>query len=85
MDDCSDDTGRLVCAMEVKTLKVSFQNVGKARATGAEKLLSAGAQCLAFTDADSVVPPIGSHAKSNLWLTQCAELSKWIVGMSMGN
>ena len=57
LDDCSDDTHRLVAAMEVTALMVSFQNVGKARATGAEELLSAGAQWLAFTDADTVVPP----------------------------
>ncbi len=43
--------------MEVTTLQVSFRNVGKTRATGAEELLSGGAQWLAFTDADTVVPP----------------------------
>ena len=36
LDDCSDDTARLVCGMDVSTVNVSFQNVGKARATGAE-------------------------------------------------
>jgi len=57
LDDCSDDTARLVCGMDVSAVNVSFQNVGKARATGAEELLSVGAQWLAFTDADTVVPP----------------------------
>jgi glycosyltransferase involved in cell wall biosynthesis len=56
LDQCSDNTGRLVSAQSVAKLDVSFQNVGKARATGAQQLLSAGAQWLAFTDADTVVP-----------------------------
>lgn len=41
---------------DIETLKFSFRNVGKARATGAEELLNAGVQWLAFTDADTVVP-----------------------------
>ena len=57
LDDCSDDTARLVRGMDVSTVNVAFKNVGKARATGAEELLRAGAQWLAFTDADTVVPP----------------------------
>ncbi|MFJ3367987.1 glycosyltransferase [Pseudomonas sp. NPDC086251] len=56
LDDCSDNTGQLVSAHGVAKLDVSFQNVGKSGATGAENLLSAGAQWLAFTDADTVVP-----------------------------
>ncbi|MCX2898136.1 glycosyltransferase [Pseudomonas mandelii] len=56
LDDCSDDTGSCVRAMDVPTLDVCFRNVGKARATGAEELLEAGVQWLAFTDADTVVP-----------------------------
>lgn len=57
LDDCSDNTGALVSAKRVATRAVSFRNVGKARATGAEQLLEAGARWLAFTDADTVVPP----------------------------
>ncbi|QKG67058.1 glycosyltransferase family 2 protein [Pseudomonas sp. B14-6] len=56
LDNCSDNTGQLVSAQSAAKLDVSFQNVGKARAAGAEKLLTAGAQWLAFTDADTVVP-----------------------------
>lgn len=56
LDDCSDSTEHLVRGEDIETLKVSFQNVGKARATGAEELLKAGVQWLAFTDADTVVP-----------------------------
>ncbi|EJM15491.1 glycosyl transferase [Pseudomonas sp. GM21] len=56
LDDCSDNTGQLVAGQGVAKLDVSFRNVGKARATGAEALLNAGAQWLAFTDADTVVP-----------------------------
>jgi glycosyltransferase involved in cell wall biosynthesis len=43
--------------MEGTTPQVSLRNVGKTRATGPEELLSGGAQWLAFTDADTVVPP----------------------------
>lgn len=56
LDCCSDATETLVAAQDVATLQVCFQNVGKSRAAGAEELLSAGAQWLAFTDADTVVP-----------------------------
>jgi glycosyltransferase involved in cell wall biosynthesis len=56
LDDCSDNTGQLVSAQGVAKFDVSFQNVGKARATGAEEFLRAGAQWLAFTDADTIVP-----------------------------
>lgn len=56
LDACSDRTAQLVAAQGVGRLEVSFQNVGKARATGAQTLLNAGAQWLAFTDADTVVP-----------------------------
>ncbi|PIB42568.1 glycosyl transferase [Pseudomonas sp. 2822-15] len=57
LDDCSDSTQALVAAMGVKSIDVAFQNVGKTRAVGAEHLLKAGARWLAFTDADTVVPP----------------------------
>jgi glycosyltransferase involved in cell wall biosynthesis len=56
LDDCSDNTSRLVSIQGVATLDVDFRNVGKARATGADHLLAAGANWLAFTDADTVVP-----------------------------
>ncbi|EIK96190.1 glycosyl transferase family protein [Pseudomonas sp. M47T1] len=57
LDDCRDDTGLLAAAAGCSTLEVSFRNVGKARAYGAQALLNAGAQWLAFTDADTRVPP----------------------------
>lgn len=56
LDDCSDQTDQIVAAQGVSSIQVSFQNVGKARATGAELLLDLGATWLAFTDADTVVP-----------------------------
>jgi len=56
LDDCADRTGQRAADYGVGTLAVSFQNVGKARALGADELLAAGAQWLAFTDADTVVP-----------------------------
>lgn len=57
LDDCSDQTHPVVSALGVSSIEVAFQNVGKARATGADQLLAAGAKWLAFTDADTVVPP----------------------------
>lgn len=56
LDDCSDQTGERATALGVATLDVCFRNVGQARAVGAEQLLEAGAQWLAFTDADTLVP-----------------------------
>lgn len=56
LDACSDQTELIVSAQGVVRMEVSFQNVGKARATGADHLLAAGATWLAFTDADTVVP-----------------------------
>lgn len=56
LDDCSDQTNQIVSALGVARIEVASQNVGKARATGAEHLLAAGANWLAFTDADTVVP-----------------------------
>lgn len=57
LDDCSDSTEAMVAAMGVQSIGVSFQNVGKTRAVGTEQLLKAGGRWLAFTDADTVVPP----------------------------
>lgn len=57
LDDCSDSTEAIVAAMGIQSIGVSFQNVGKTRAVGAEQLLKSGARWLAFTDADTVVPP----------------------------
>jgi glycosyltransferase involved in cell wall biosynthesis len=57
LDDCTDQTAQIVAAHGVDGIEVCFQNVGKARATGADHLLAAGAKWLAFTDADTVVPP----------------------------
>lgn len=56
LDECSDNTAALVSAQGVESLYVTFQNMGKARATGAQELLTAGSLWLAFTDADTVVP-----------------------------
>ncbi|MFL1493828.1 glycosyltransferase [Pseudomonas antarctica] len=56
LDDCSDPTAARVLAMGIAMLEVCFRNVGKARDVGAQQLLEEGAQWLAFTDADTVVP-----------------------------
>ena len=56
-DDCSDGTEALARRHRVGDLRVAAHNVGRARAAGAELLLSGPATWLATTDADSVVPP----------------------------
>jgi glycosyltransferase involved in cell wall biosynthesis len=59
-DDCSDGTEALARRHRVGVVRVAARNVGRARAAGADVLLSrpAGpAAWLATTDADSVVPP----------------------------
>jgi glycosyltransferase involved in cell wall biosynthesis len=56
LDDCDDGTEEIALAHGASILKVSFGNVGKARAAGAESLLALGVKWLAFTDADTRVP-----------------------------
>ena len=57
LDDCSDATGPIARRAGAAVLAVQAQNVGAARAAGAELALARGARWLAFTDADSVVAP----------------------------
>lgn len=56
LDNCSDHTEQIVSAHFVSGIEVSFHNVGKARATGADHMLAAGVKWLAFIDANTVVP-----------------------------
>lgn len=58
LDSCSDGSARIVEQMGIKTLSTRGRNVGEARWTGAESLISAGARWLAFTDADTLVSPL---------------------------
>ena len=55
LDACADGTARLAREAGAWTLPIAAQNVGAARAAGAEWLLAAGARWLAFTDADTRV------------------------------
>ncbi|MEO6270496.1 MAG: glycosyltransferase family 2 protein, partial [Lautropia sp.] len=57
LDDCSDETGSIAREHGAVCVPVCARNVGRARALGAEMALEAGARWLAFTDADSEVPP----------------------------
>ncbi|MBC7549227.1 MAG: glycosyltransferase family 2 protein [Polaromonas sp.] len=57
LDHCHDLTGELARQHGALTLPINDQNVGMARAAGAELMVSQGARWLAFTDADSVVSP----------------------------
>jgi glycosyltransferase involved in cell wall biosynthesis len=54
-DSCSDDTRERVLAAGLSALQIDARNVGMARAVGAATAMAAGAQWLAFTDADSIV------------------------------
>jgi glycosyltransferase involved in cell wall biosynthesis len=56
-DGCLDRTTSIARAFRgVRVLEIESSNVGTARATGAQAALARGAQWLANTDADSVVP-----------------------------
>lgn len=57
LDACADRTGDIARALGVDCLSIEARNVGVARAAGARALIERGARWLAFTDADSVVPP----------------------------
>ena len=56
-DSCNDGTAKVARSMGAACVSVRANNVGLARARGAELALKAGARWLAFTDADSVVAP----------------------------
>jgi glycosyltransferase involved in cell wall biosynthesis len=56
-DACSDDTAARVVAHGFQPLTANLRNVGAARAMGAGAALAAGADWLAFTDADTRVSP----------------------------
>lgn len=56
-DACDDATANIALSMGVTCLAVSARNVGEARRVGAAHMLDCGARWLAFTDADSIVPP----------------------------
>ncbi|MEP6842714.1 MAG: glycosyltransferase [Pseudolysinimonas sp.] len=55
-DGCSDATARLAAACGATVVEIDASNVGAARAVGAEAAIACGADWLANTDADSVVP-----------------------------
>lgn len=54
-DACSDGTATHVLARGIQPLMANLRNVGAARAIGATAALAAGAEWLAFTDADTEV------------------------------
>jgi len=56
LDACSDASARICAGHGVHTLPLAARCVGTARATAAHWLLQQGAQWLASTDADSIVP-----------------------------
>ena len=56
-DNCSDATAVHALAAGAEVIHAGVRNVGSARATGARKLVQAGARWLSFTDADTIVSP----------------------------
>lgn len=66
-DACRDATATIADAVDgVIVQRAEVANVGIARASGAQLALAHGCTWLAFTDADSVVPPhwIATHARA---------------------
>ena len=57
LDDCTDSTCIVTQGLGVTTISMRSNNVGAARALGAQFALGAGARWLAFTDADTQVAP----------------------------
>lgn len=76
LDSCLDATGAIARLGGARTLAVDARNVGRARAAGADRLLSEGARWLAFTDADTRVSPE--------WLVRQLELGADAVCGSIG-
>ncbi|CAN5120555.1 glycosyltransferase [soil metagenome] len=56
-DSCRDATASIAAANGATVLSIEAQNVGRARALGADHLLEIGARWLSFTDADTIVSP----------------------------
>ncbi len=57
LDACSDDSASIAQQFAARVVNANVQNVGIARAKGAELAIRCGARWLAFTDADTRVAP----------------------------
>ncbi len=57
LDACSDHSASIAQRFGTRIVNTNVQNVGIARAKGAELAIRCGARWLAFTDADSIVAP----------------------------
>ncbi|MCU1729743.1 glycosyltransferase [Pseudomonas sp. 7P_10.2_Bac1] len=55
LDSCSDRSAEIAACFDVSVLQIEAQNVGAARALGAQWLLERGARWISCTDADSLV------------------------------
>jgi len=75
-DACTDATALLAAKAGALTLETNARNVGLARASGADLLLSRGARWLAFTDADTLV--------SRDWLAEQLALDADAVSGTVG-
>lgn len=75
-DGCLDNTARLAARAGAVVMEIDSSNVGTARAVGAAAAIAMGADWLANTDADSVVPAD--------WLTSQLELAAEGADVTVG-
>jgi glycosyltransferase involved in cell wall biosynthesis len=77
LDACSDRSAALAIQHKAQIISLNARCVGAARALGASWALDYGARWIAFTDADTVVPPNWLSAQLGLYAdATCGEV--WI-------
>ncbi|POM25546.1 Glycosyl transferase family 2 [Actinomadura rubteroloni] len=62
-DACADRTAALARTAGATVVEIAARNVGAARAAGVAELLARGAEWIATTDADTLVPPCWLRAQ----------------------
>lgn len=83
LDACTDASAAIAAAHGAMPLVVQHRNVGRTRAAGAQALLDAGAQWLAFTDADSevaddwLVAQLAHHQAGADAVCGCVTVADW--------
>lgn len=83
LDACTDASAVVAAGHGVLPLVVQHRNVGRTRAAGAQALLDAGAQWLAFTDADSevaddwLVAQLALHEAGADAVCGCVSVADW--------
>jgi glycosyltransferase involved in cell wall biosynthesis len=67
LDACTDRSAALAIQYRAQILSLNARCVGAARALGASWVLDCGARWIAFTDADTIVPPSWLSAQLELY------------------